>query len=232
MRSTEEESGTTAAAVPASATPDLTMPGVIHDLNNVFQTLVEAAHLLSEDPEWSPVSAAILRSIERGKEITLSLHAVDQPSASLETVLENAMTLVRDSMILRRGPNIEFVCDVETGLILRRAWAWERVLINLFFNAVHAMPQGGTITVLARQQNSRAEIVITDEGPGIDPELLASVFEPHVSTKVNGGLGLYIVQTIVKQEGGEVSARNTAGGGAEFTITLPSRSERTRTATA
>ncbi len=129
---------------------DLSLPCLVHDLNNVFQTLVEAADLLAVDPRWAPVSAVILRSIERGKAITDSMQQVEQPPAPFETILGNAMAFTEDSLIGGRGPEIHFVCDVEPGIELRRIWAWERVLINLFSNAIRAMPEGGTIYVSAR----------------------------------------------------------------------------------
>jgi len=203
-------------------TTDLTLPCLVHDLNNVFQTLVEAADLLSEDPRWAPVSAVILRSIERGKGITDSMQQVEQAPAPFENILANAIAFAEDSLIGGRGPEIRFECDVEPGIELRRTWAWERVLINLFSNAMRAMPEGGTIYVFARSLEGQAEIVVRDEGGGIAPEILADLFRPHVSTKVRGGLGLHIVETIVKQDDGEVRAANCADGrGAEFIITLP-----------
>lgn len=203
---------------------DLALPGLIHDLNNVFQTLMDAADTLSADPRWMYLSAAIFRSVERGREITQSMQAIDQPSAPFETVLENARTLVEDSMMSRPGLQIQFDCRIEPGLVLRHAWAWERVLINLFCNAVQAMPQGGTIFVDARRQhNDIIQIVVADEGCGIAPELLAVIFDPRVSTKTLGGLGLHVVRSIVKQEAGEVRAANRDGRGAEFTITVPAQ---------
>ena len=201
---------------------DLTLPCLVHDLNNVFQTLVEAADLLSEDPRWAPVSAVILRSIERGKGITDSMQHVEQPPAPFETILENAIAFAEDSLISGRGPEIRFVCEIEPGIELRRNWAWERVLINLFSNAMRAMPSGGTIYVSARTESGQAEITVRDEGSGIPPEILADLFRPHVTTKRHGGLGLHIVETIVKQDDGEVRASNrTDGRGAEFVITVP-----------
>ena len=203
-------------------TTDLTLPCLIHDLNNVFQTLVEAADLLSGDPRWAPLSAAILRSIERGRGITASLHATEQPAAPFEIILNNAIAFVEDSLISGRGPRICFAYDIEPDLELRRTWAWERVLINLFSNAVRAMPQGGTIDVRARRLGAQIELMVRDEGPGIAPEILDSLFRPHVSTKTSGGLGLHIVETIVQQDGGEVRAANRADrSGAEFVITVP-----------
>jgi signal transduction histidine kinase len=213
-------------------TADLALPGLIHDLNNVFQTLMDAADSLAGDPRWEPLSAAIFRSIERGREITQSMQAIDQPSAPFETVLGNARTLMEDSMALRNGPPIRFVLQVEPAMVLRNAWAWERVLINLFCNAVQAMPQGGAIFVEACRKNGDIQIVVADEGLGIAPELLAVIFDPHVSTKVLGGLGLHIVQSIVTQEAGQVRVSNRLGAGAEFTITLPAEPVLSRSVTA
>jgi signal transduction histidine kinase len=201
---------------------DLTVPCLVHDLNNVFQTLVEAADLLAVDPQWSSLSAVILRSIERGKGITTSLQQVTQAPAPFETILSNAIAFAEDSLIGGRGPKIRFVCDIEPGIELRRTWAWERVLINLFSNAMRAMPGGGTIFVSARVLDGHAEIVVKDEGTGIAPEMMPGLFEPYVSTKQRGGLGLHIVETIVNQDEGEVTAANrTDGPGACFTIRIP-----------
>src|SRR5579885_2328238 len=184
-------------------TQDLTLPCLVHDLNNVFQTLVEAADLLSTDPRWASLSAAILRSVERGKNVTASIESAEETQAAFETILNNSISFVEDSLIGGRQGRIQFVCAVDPGIELRRNWAWERVLINLFSNAVRAMPNGGTIFVEARDHGSEVVIVVRDEGPGIAPEILADLFEPGVSTR-GSGLGLHIVQTIVHQQDGSV----------------------------
>jgi signal transduction histidine kinase len=204
---------------------DLRLPGLVHDLNNVFQTLAEAAELLPEDPETAFLSAAILRSVERGKNLVASIESAEGESATFDSILKGALSFIEDSLIGRVGPKIRFTKSMERGIELRRNWAWERVLINLFSNAVRAMPEGGTIHVSAHHistiQGAAIEIVVRDEGPGIAPEMLIGIFKPHVSTR-GSGLGLHIVETIVKQDGGQVRAANRADGrGAEFTITIP-----------
>ena len=203
---------------------DLTLSGLVHDLNNVFQTLVDAADLLSGDPRYAKLSAAILRSVERGKNIAAGIQAgstsADTP---FEQILANAIAFVEDSVAAGRGPEIGFACEVEPGIELGGHWAWERVLINLFLNAMRAMPAGGTIQVHARRTDEQVEIVVRDEGWGIAPNMLDHLFLPHVSTG-SSGLGLHIVETIVHQDGGCIRAANRSGThGAEFTITLPSR---------
>jgi two-component system sensor histidine kinase HydH len=138
--------------------------------------------------------------------------------------LANAVAFVEDALITGRGPEIKFECAVEPGIVLGGNWAWERVLINLFLNAMRAMPAGGTIGVRARRTGDVNEIVVSDEGSGIPTEILEHLFHPHVSTNGSSGLGLHIVETVVEQNGGQVRAANRPGGvGAEFTITLPAR---------
>jgi signal transduction histidine kinase len=200
---------------------DLTLPGLVHDLNNVFQTLVDAADVLSADQRWEKVSAAILRSVERGQHIAASLADGGESSALFENILASAVAFVEDSMISEaKRTDLRFVSEVEPGIELRSGWAWERVLINLFLNASRAMPEGGTIHGRARRKGSEIEITVRDDGSGIPVHLLDRIFEPRVSGQGSTGLGLHIVKTIVGQDGGAVRALNLRKG-AEFAMTVP-----------
>lgn len=203
---------------------DLKLAGLVHDLNNVFQTLVDSADLLSEDPRWTRISAAILRGVERGKKIAEGLQRGTGGGTVFQQILGNAIAFVEDSQIAGRGPAIRFVCEVEPTIELGGHWAWERVLINLFLNSKRAMPEGGTIQVHARRLDpTNVEIVVTDEGSGIAEEVREHLFEPHVSAHGSKGLGLHIVETIVKEHGGTIQAGNRSDRrGAEFVIRVPS----------
>jgi len=102
----------------------------------------------------------------------------------------------------------------------------QQCVINLIFNALDAMPQGGRLTleVQAGDQRQTVSIRVKDTGPGIPPEHLPSIFEPFFTTKSEGhglGLGLSTVYGIVERHHGRVEARNPAEGGALFEITLP-----------
>ncbi len=201
---------------------DLTLPGLVHDLNNVFQTFVDAADHLSKDPQWAQLAEAILRSVERGQRISLSLQSVESPGASLASILTDAIAFVQDARLVARGPKILFQSKIDDDIKLRRNWAWERVLINLFLNSARAMPEGGTIEVEAQCEGPNFLIVVRDSGSGIPAELLDHLFHPHTSTKPEGGLGLHVVETIVHQNGGTVRARNRVdSAGAEFLMTVP-----------
>jgi signal transduction histidine kinase len=98
-----------------------------------------------------------------------------------------------------------------------------RALINLLTNAVQAMPQGGTVTVLVRRGAREGEVAVgvRDTGPGIRPEDLEKIFTPFYSTKPSGtGLGLSIVKSIAEEHEGRVEVENKTGQGATFWIHL------------
>jgi two-component system NtrC family sensor kinase len=102
----------------------------------------------------------------------------------------------------------------------------QQCVINLIFNSIDAMPNGGTLTLEAHADDPRqtVSIRVKDTGPGIPPEHLSSIFEPFFTTKSEGhglGLGLSTVYGIVERHHGKVEARNAAEGGALFEITLP-----------
>lgn len=201
------------------------LPGLAHDLNNVFQTLVGVAvHLEDHDPE---LSATILRSVERGQQLVASMQHSDPASTSLEAITSRAATFLEDFRMATNGPEVAVETQIEPGIVLAGQRDWERVLINLFLNSLRAMPEGGTILVRARHTGIGFEISVADQGTGIAPELLEHLFRPHVSGNGSTGLGLSIVENIVQQNGGKVCARNRDRG-AEFVLTVPAKARAAR----
>ncbi len=106
---------------------------------------------------------------------------------------------------------------------------FRRVVINIFDNACQAMaenPDGGKgrLTVATRVEGGRMEISFRDTGPGIDPELMAKIFEPLFTTKQQGvGLGLPMVKQVVELHGGVIDITSETGQGTCVTLRMPTR---------
>jgi signal transduction histidine kinase len=102
----------------------------------------------------------------------------------------------------------------------------QQCVINLIFNAIDAMPEGGTLTIRCGhiQAKGVVNIGVEDTGSGISEEHLPHIFEPFYSTKTEGnglGLGLATVYGIIDRHKGTITVESEVGKGTLFTITLP-----------
>ncbi len=206
-----------------AAESELTREDLIHDLNNVFETITEAADLLSADRRWKTLAATLTRSVMRGKRL---LGAIPDSTPYLAAIVEDAIQSVTDYCLAARKPRLRFVLNIATDTRLPgSAKDWERVFSNLFFNAAQIMQKPGRIDIEAQQLEAGLCVTVADNGPGIPAEILPRVFRTHVSTRTSrsrSGRGLHIVAAIVKQYDGRVTAANRErGNGAVFTISLP-----------
>lgn len=123
------------------------------------------------------------------------------------------------ALLINVPPSLSLYCDRHRMLMC---------LSNLFDNALRFTPQGGFIEIGAQQEATQTTLWVRDSGPGIPTDDLPRIFERFYRGKnasaYGSGLGLSIVQSIVKVHGGKVYAENHPEGGAKFTITLPSPS--------
>jgi two-component system sensor histidine kinase HydH len=104
-----------------------------------------------------------------------------------------------------------------------------QALLNLVINAVQAVERKGRIEVSAAATGETVSIAVRDNGPGIPPDKLASIFDPYFTTKPKAsGLGLWIAQQIVTAHGGTLQAQQRAGArkGAVFVMALPTKTLR------
>lgn len=207
-----------------SLDPDLTHETLIHDLNNVFETITDAAELLKTDRRWKPLAATLSRSVARGRRL---LGALPDSTPSLAAIVDDAIQSVTDYCTAARKPRMRFVRQIPADFRLPGSSKdWERVFANLFLNAAQVMNKPGRIDIEADKADESLTITVSDNGPGIPAEILPRLFRPNVSTKLSSskrtGLGLHIVDSIVQKYSGSVTAENrTRATGAIFTILLP-----------
>jgi signal transduction histidine kinase len=102
----------------------------------------------------------------------------------------------------------------------------QQCVINLIFNAIDAMPQGGDLALTSRLDGDSDKVIITvrDSGRGIPPEILPNIFEPFYTTKNEGhgvGLGLSTVYGIMERHHGSVNVESQPGEGTNISIELP-----------
>jgi nitrogen fixation/metabolism regulation signal transduction histidine kinase len=138
--------------------------------------------------------------------------------------------LVREIAWLYRSqegqPQLRVELDPQVTVVEADAGRLRQLLHNLVRNAQEALEgqAGGSIEIATRLTAGQrlVEIAVTDNGPGIDPAALPSIFEPYMTTKKKGtGLGLAIVKKLVEEHGGSVTAANLPGSGARITVHLP-----------
>jgi len=97
-----------------------------------------------------------------------------------------------------------------------------QALLNLYINAIQAMPDGGQLTISAGVTPAGLELVVGDSGGGIPAESLGKIFDPYFTSKKTGtGLGLAVVQKVIEAHGGTIRVQSETGRGTRFILTLP-----------
>ena len=98
----------------------------------------------------------------------------------------------------------------------------QRAITNIIENALHAMPDAGTLAIRILQDAGQVRLIIRDSGVGLEPDVLARIFEPYFSTRITGtGLGMAIAKRNVELNGGAIAVTSEPGRGTAVTMTLP-----------
>jgi PAS domain S-box-containing protein len=214
--------------------------GVAHDFNNLLMVITGSLNALKkmvgDDPKALRAVQAIDTASQRGAALTSQLLSfARRQSVNPQTIdVGDSIFSVRDVLDTGLGSAIELQIEADNGIwpiTVDRA-EFETALVNLVINARDAMPQGGNVTVQAKNvfvddgvtKGDFVAVKVRDTGTGIPDDVLAKIFDPFFTTKPIGkgtGLGLSQVHGFVHQAGGTIAVDSELGKGTSFTVCLP-----------
>lgn len=211
--------------------------GVAHEINNPIAIIQGNLDVMRKEPgalnETAKSDLAVIdEQIHRINRIVTKLLQFAKPAEFAGYVeRQNPSEVITDCLLFCRHllskTRIQVVRDDVPGLgILIDRPELQQVVLNLVVNAIHAMPDGGILTLNSRKVVANdivgVAIDVCDTGEGMSQDVINKIFDPFFTTKSGGtGLGLSISQTIIRRWDGSLSVQSEPGCGAKFTIWLP-----------
>jgi PAS domain S-box-containing protein len=207
--------------------------GVSHDLRNPLGVISNAVYYLNmlqaetnqgAGEKTREYLGVIAREVKNAERIVSSLLDIGRVKSAEVRPVEVA-DLIAGTMEMCPVPEgVDLVCQIPDGLPLLRVDPQQiaRVLCNLLSNAWQSMSKGGEVKVAAEPANGSLSLSVTDQGCGIPPETMKTLFEPLFTTKGRGlGLGLAVSKDLVEANGGRIEVESVVGQGSTFKVYLP-----------
>jgi signal transduction histidine kinase len=215
--------------------------GVAHDLNNALAVILGTAQMALRRPHGSPelvkefrgaletidgVAQQAAEAIRRIQDYTRIRKDSGRASVNLNAVVNEAIEMTRpkwkeEAEARGRSIRVQFTPS-DLPPIWATLYELTQVVGNLIFNAVEAMPAGGTLTFRTFADGNRVALEVADTGLGMSEQTRKRLFEPFYTTKTNGqGLGTSIVYGIVSRHDGTIDVQSREGKGTTFRITFP-----------
>ena len=211
--------------------------GVAHDFRNLLTVISNHLLLIEKrdaDPERLERSIEAVRgAIDQAGDVARSLLDFSEKRRPSKRPLELGVTLRPIARLIERSspPSVRLSveCDGREVWVLADRVQIQQVLLNLGLNAKDALgSEGGSIRIrierVEKDGQPRARLSVEDDGSGIDPDVLPTIFQPFVTTKevIGGtGMGLAVVKGVVEDHGGTIEVDSTPGAGSTFIVELP-----------
>ena len=208
--------------------------GIAHELRNPLAVCSSAAQFLMNDQiktEFRRECAKMVqKGVSRASAIIENVMSFARPSDDAEfsrvDILEVLDEMFRLVAYGAKSQKVEMAADLpnERALVNGNRGLLQQVFINLFLNAIKAMPMGGKLRVSAERGGCEVCIRVADTGCGISQEALTKVFDPFFTTVPMGtdtGLGLSLCYSIVKEHLGSIEMESAEGVGSTLTVRLP-----------
>jgi len=219
------------------------LSSVVHEINNPLSGIMSLSKLVLRNLEEGSTDGKSLATMKEHLKLVVSETArtskivsnllsfsrqikVEVQDIDMNEVIERVFSIIGHKAKLQ-NIEVRFNLDKRLSRVKGNSAQLEQSVMNVVFNAIEAMPDGGELIISTASANAdRHEVVveIQDTGPGISKKNLPFVFEPFFSTKGEAkgvGLGLSVVYGIIRDHQGEIAVKSQEGQGACFTIRLP-----------
>lgn len=206
--------------------------GMAHEIGTPMNVILGRAEYLMDRVTEEPIKKGLQTIITQVERITKVMHqllsfarrkAPERRPLDLRRVIEDSAEIFKERLA-RSQIHVEMALTDSCPLALADADQMSQVVINLIMNAVHAMPDGGTLHVGLAPAQQMVELTIADTGHGMPKELSKKIFEPFFTTKEFGqgtGLGLTVVKGIIEEHQGSIAVESEEGKGTTFKVLLP-----------
>lgn len=208
--------------------------GIAHEIRNPLAVCSSAAQFIMADditPEFRrECTQKIHASVQRASMIIENLLRFARPSMKTDLKEIDLAALLRETLVLvtnqAKIQKVELRSQIpdQPLLISGMEGLLQQAFLNLFLNAIKAMPDGGGLDITLKHTKDEARVSISDTGHGIAPADLNNIFDPFYTTSAVGhgsGLGLSICYSIVQQHFGTITVDSVEGQGSTFTVRLP-----------
>lgn len=208
--------------------------GMAHEIGTPMNVILGRAEQLirrTDDETVKKGLATIVAQVERITKLMNQLltftrrKPIERRAVNIGQTIEDCLEVLQERLRSARVTVASnFAPTLHTAYVHADPDQMSQVLLNLFINAIHAMPDKGTLRIDVNQINGQVKLVVADTGMGISKEDLSKIFTPFFTTKEVGkgtGLGLTVAHNIVQEHGGTISVESEPGEGTTFTILLP-----------
>jgi signal transduction histidine kinase/ActR/RegA family two-component response regulator len=211
--------------------------GVAHDFNNTLAGILGRAQLIlrTDDPEKIQRGLNIIiktaedgaKTVKRIQDFARQRRDHDFEPVSIDQILFDVSEITRPRWKDRaEAANVQITLDLQIhskSKVMGDESELREVLVNMVFNAVDAMPDGGSLTLAAEEVDGSVVVSVGDTGTGMPPEVKSRIFDPFFTTKGKAGMGLGLAVSfgIIRRHEGSVEVESEVGGGTKFKISLP-----------
>ncbi len=206
--------------------------GMAHEIGTPMNVILGRAEYLMDRVTDESIKKGLQTIVTQVERITRVMNQLlsfarrktpERGALDLKQVVEDSLEMFHERLV-RSRIQVELSLADPCPMVLADADQMSQVMINLVMNAVHAMPEGGTLRVTLAPEPQMVRLTVADTGHGIPREVIKKIFDPFFTTKEFGkgtGLGLTVVKGIIEEHQGSIAVESQEGAGTTFTILLP-----------